>query len=193
MASKATAAPKKDAAKGASFDLDIDKIVGSSRVYIVEHLVVHLSLLLLAISGIALFNSVIDNRMGDDAGTNILAGTIGVEQLAVYMAMALIALPVFGLFYTRTRKSERAYPKLITSRARRRLIYVALSVAALVLLGYAIGFVYTTLLAVINADANVTGESWLQSSLKQWFALGYLGLITFFVSRLTSGVDEGGR
>ena len=171
-------------------NFDLSKITAASRVYIVEHFVVHLSLALLTISGIALFNSVIDNFMDSPAQTNVFARGMAVEQLVAYLAMAIVGLPVFALFYTRTRKAERAHPQILLSRARRRLIYATLALAALFMLGYSIAFVYSAALTLINSAANVDGESWLQTALKQLFGLGYIGLISYFLSRMTQGITE---
>ena len=58
------------------------------------------------------------------------------------------------------------------------------------MLGYSIAFVYSAALTLINSAANVDGESWLQTALKQLFGLGYIGLISYFVSRMTQGITE---
>ena len=174
-------------------NFDLGKLTAASRVYIVEHFIVHLSLIFISISTIALFNSVIDHLMEDTMAVSPLLSALTFETLAVYIAMALVAMPLFALFYTRTRKAERAHADLMLSRARRRLIYITLSILALVMIGYAIGFLYTSVLAVVQVETMAGSEGWVQSTLKQWFALAFLGLVSYFVSRLTLGVSDGGK
>ena len=172
-----------------SVNINLAAITGPSRVYIVEHIVVHFSLILLAISGVALFNSVIDHWLNEETSGSAFSAVLSFEQLAIYMAMAIVGLPLFILFYTRTRKAERLHSELLEARARRRLVYLTLAVAAVVLIGYAIGFVYASILALISAESVGDAESWGHTVLKQLFALAYIGLIAYFVSRLTPGIE----
>ena len=188
--SPAAASGAKAQDKGPALNIDLSRIVSASRVYIIEHFIVMASLVVSLIGGIGMYNAVIDHLMDEPARSSLFTATAQFEQLALYMAMALVAIPLFSLFYVRTRKTERAHPDVLHSRGRRRMSYVFVAVAFVFALGYLIGFAYTSTLAVISADTGATGESWAQSSLKQLFAVGYISLTALFVSRLTPGIDE---
>ncbi len=182
--------PKKSAPNLPTLNINLSGVLAASRVYIVEHFLVLITLGIALISGIGLFNSVIDHLMDSDGNASVYSSVISFEQLALYMAMAIVALPLFALLYVRTRKAERAHPELLTSRPRRWLDYLFVGVASLFVLGFIIAFVYTSALTVINAEASASSESWLQSSIKQWFAILYIGLVALFNSRLTPGVGD---
>lgn len=182
--------PKKSAPNLPTLNINLSGVLAASRVYIVEHFLVLITLGIALISGIGLFNSVIDHLMDSDGNASVYSSVISFEQLALYMAMAIVALPLFALLYVRTRKAERAHPELLTSRPRRWLDYLFVGVASLFVLGFIIAFVYTSALTVINAEASASSESWLQSSIKQWFAILYIGLVALFISRLTPGVGD---
>lgn len=170
--------------------INFGAIVAASRVYIVEHFIVLVSLVVTLVGGIGLFNAIIDHFMDDQDAFSTFGAVLQFEDLALYIAMAIVALPLFGVFYVRTRKAEREYPKLLASRTRRRLEYVFMFIAFLFVLGYSIGFVYTSTLALVSAESLPGSEGWWQSSLKQWFAIIFISLVGYFVSRLTPGVDK---
>ena len=169
-------------------NIDLSSITAPSRIYIVEHVLVHVSLLLIAISAIGLFNAVLEHFM-DTQEDLFFGSTFALQELSMLIAMATVALPLFVVFYIRTRKAERAHPKLLQSRARRRLIYIALTIAALFMLGYAINAVNTVVVALV--DTGVDAKVWGQQMLEYLFALKFIGMIAFFISRWTEGIDGG--
>lgn len=171
--------------------IDLGFITGPSKVYIVEHFTVLIMLILTIISGIGLFNSLINHFLDDSTGKDAIYSVISFEELALYIAMAIVAVPLFVLFYTRTRKAERAHPALLQSRANRRLGYLFLMIAALFMIGYLVSFVYSSSIALINAEAVSDGEGWLQTSLKQIFAILFIGLVSVFVSKMLPSLDGG--
>ncbi len=171
-------------------NINLGAVLAASRVYIIEHFVVLIMLVLVLVSGIGLFNTVIDHLIDSGGPVSPYSSIVQFEQLALYISMAVVAIPVFSVFYIRTRKAERNHPEIFKSRPRRRLGYLFMAIAALFMAGYTIAFVYTTALAVINAEAQTSGESWIHTSLKQIFAIAFIGLVVMFVARLTPGIDE---
>ena len=170
--------------------LNIGALLSSSRVYIIEHFMVMAALVVSIIAAVSLFNAVIDHFMSESSSGSSFGVAVQIEQLVLYISMALVALPLFSLFYIRSRKTERAHPSVLRSRARRRMSYVFVAVAFVFVLGYLIGFSYTTTLKLVSVDTGAASESWLHTSLKQFFAIFYIGLAGLFVSRLTPGIDE---
>ena len=159
-----------------------ERILGASHVYFVEYLISHIALVLLVISGIMLFNNVVDDLLWEFNASDL------VESIAIL----LVALPTFFVFYVRSRKAEREYAKLIMSRVRRRFVYLFASAASLTMLIYAIVFIYNSINTILNGDANVEGASWLTETIKQMFAIGFLSLHVYLITRNISTVDDDG-
>jgi ABC-type Fe3+ transport system permease subunit len=154
-------------------------------------------LAIIIVSATGLFNGVIDHYMDKDQSESfdqisavaLYTGTL-FEDVALYIAAIIVAVPGFLLLYTRSRKAERLHAGLTESRARRRLDYVWLAIVGLFVIGTLVAFVYSSLMALLGEGSTTANESWLESTLKQAFSLVFMLTAATLVARQTPGLPQ---
>jgi hypothetical protein len=151
-----------------------------SKVYIVEFLVMHIALLGVLFSGIGLFNKILDQSADKAQNINIYS-VVGIEYTLLLVSFGLVSIVLFILLQARTSNSEQVSTALASSRRRRLLQYIFLTITSLVLIGYIVSFVYSLLLEMFS-DGQVGGENLWRVLVKQLFAVGLVGLISYYVA-----------
>lgn len=159
-------------------------LLAPSRIYIVEHLLALISLALWISAMAGLLYSLIDYFSGH------ITDDYQSEMIFLNMSVLLISLVTFFIFYTRSRKAERKYPKLLQSRMRRRLNYLWLTISGLVFLGYAIALLNVSLASLLGVETVALGKSWLNMSLKQLCVLVLLMSAITLVARMNPGLER---
>jgi len=180
-----------DKYKKISFNINIGFFTRSSRVYIVERIALLISLLLLVVGSVQLFNALIDYFMSDRLDSIYGYGLVSFEELVGYLSLAVVVTPVFGLLYIRTRRAEREFPKVFESRAARRLSYFFMTLSIITLVFYAIAFVYLSLSRLLGLEDVYASDSWLQSAIKIVFAMIIVGAAGLLVAKSSPGLGKG--
>jgi hypothetical protein len=170
------------------------RLTGPSRLYIVEHFMLLIALVLVIISGAGLFNQVIDYYFENTE--TVAYSSYGVsaaaESIILYLSLGVVALPLGVLLFQRTRRAERLYPRLRDSRPRRRLSYAFLMVAALFILGLSVVLVYNTIMTIAGVESYSATEPWLKVSVKLAFDIALIGIVAILVSRLGAAIEMKG-
>ena len=160
----------------------LQRVVAGTSVYIVEFLVMHVALALLLISSIGLFYEIIEDvAVEADSFTSLYSNSA--SDLATYISLAVVALPLFLVLYARIRASERAVPALLELRSRRRLAYLFTTVVGLIALGYFIALVNIGVNQVLDTASGYSALPRWAEALNYAFAVLALLVSAAFVIR----------
>lgn len=179
---------------------------GPSRIYIVEHFLMLIALALVVISAIGLFNAGFDYFVGESSTEEVYPiaymdsvsypaplPNLNVSDVIGNVALALVALPMFSLLYVRTRKAERMHSELMNNRARRRIEYVWLAIAVVLVIVSSVTLVQGWLEAAMGTETGQAAtEAWWQTTLKLFFTIGFIKLAILLVARVTPSLPVKG-